>query len=261
VAATAGRSTARAHFDGTIALLLAVIAAAWAFSAWAEATGVATLLHHHTLYHSGLPFWRAALLLLAGWQAMTAAMMLPSSLPLIRLYVFTARGKPGFPVAFSLFLLGYFTVWSGFALVAFAGDMRLHLLVHTWSWLAAHSQIIPVATLGLAAVYQVTPLRDACLRKCRHPAAYLRRYYQRGALGGLRLGLGHSVFCVGCCWALMLVMFAAGVAHLFWMGVLAIVMLAEKTFPRGDRLVGPVAVGLSALAACVLLLPGSVPGL
>jgi predicted metal-binding membrane protein len=261
VAATAGRSTRRAYFDGTIALLVTVIGAAWAFSAWAEATGLGTLLHHHTLYHSGLPFWRAALLLLAAWQAMTAAMMLPSSLPLIRLYVFTARDRPGFPAGVSLFLLGYFTVWSGFALVAFAGDMRLHLLVHTWSWLAAHSTILPAAALALAAVYQVTPLKDACLRQCRHPAVYLRRYYQRGALGGLRLGLGHGAFCVGCCWALMLVMFAAGVAHLFWMGVLALVMLAEKAFPRGDRLVRPVAIVLSALAVCALALPGSVPGL
>lgn len=261
MSASTGRLTARIHLDGTIALLLAVIAAAWAFSAWAERTGVATLLHHHTLYHSGLPFWRAALLLLAGWQAMTAAMMLPSSLPLIRLYVFTARGKPGFFAGVSLFLVGYFAVWSGFALIAFAGDMRLHLLVHTWSWLAAHSQIIPATTLGVAALYQVTPVKDACLRKCRHPAAYLRRYYQRGAVSGLQLGLGHGVFCIGCCWALMLVMFAAGVAHLFWMGVLAMVMLAEKTLPRGGRLVRPVAVCLSVPAVCALLLPGSVPGL
>ena len=261
MAATAGRSDTRTYFDGTITLLLAVIGAAWAFSAWAEATGVGTVLHHHGLYHSGLPFWRAALLLLAGWQAMIAAMMLPSSLPLIQLYVFTARGQPAFPAGVSLFLLGYFAVWSAFALVAFAGDMRLHLLVHTWSWLAAHSQIIPAATLATAAVYQITPLKDACLEKCRHPAAYLKRHYERGALGGLRLGLGHAVFCVGCCWALMLVMFAAGVAHLFWMGVLAVVMFAEKALPRGGRLVRPVAFVLATLAVCALVLPGSVPGL
>jgi predicted metal-binding membrane protein len=259
VAAAAGRSTARTRLDSTTALLLVVIAAAWAFSAWAEVTGVAGQLHH-SLYHSGLPLWRAALVLLAAWQVMTAAMMLPSSLPLIRLYVFTGRGKPGFPAGLSLFLLGYFAVWSAFALVAFAGDLALHGLAHAWSWLAVHEQVIPTAALALAAGYQVTPLKDSCLHKCRHPGAYLMRCYRRGAVGGLRLGLGHGVFCVGCCWALMLVMFAAGVAHLYWMGVLAIITLAEKVLPGGRRLVHPVALGLSALAACAFALPGSVPG-
>ena len=261
MAATAGRRAARIRLESTTVLLLAVIVAAWAFSAWAEVTGVAVRLHHHSLYHSGLPFWRSALLLVGAWQSMTAAMMLPSSLPLIRLYAVTARGGPGFAGGLALFLLAYFAVWSAYALAAFAGDMGLHGLVHGWSWLALHAQVVPAATLALAAGYQVTPLKDACLRRCRHPGAYLLRHYQRGALGGLRLGLGHGALCVGCCWALMLVMFAAGVAHLYWMGVLALVTLAEKALPGGRRLVLPVAVVLSVLAIGALVLPGSVPGL
>src|SRR5438270_553300 len=106
---------------------------------------------------------------------------------------------------------------------------------------------------GAAAVWQLTPLMDACLRECRHPAAFLQRYYARGPRAGLVLGLRHAFFCLGCCWALMLVMFAAGVAHLAWMGALGLVMVAEKTFPGGDQLARPVGGILALLAAAALL--------
>jgi predicted metal-binding membrane protein len=139
--------------------------------------------------------------------------------------------------------------------------MQLHRLVDAWPWLAAHSQVIAAGTLALASIYQVTPLKDACLKACRHPGLYLMSHYQRGALNGFRLGLGHALFCLGCCWALMMVMFAAGVAHLAWMGVLALIMLVEKAMPRGDRLVVPIGAALGALAVTALLAPGLVPGL
>ena len=138
--------------------------------------------------------------------------------------------RSGIPEALALFLFAYFGVWTAFALLAFAGDMQLHRLVDAWAWLGAHSQYVLAGTLGFAAVYQLTPLKDACLKACRHPGMYLARHYQRGAANGLRIGLGHALFCLGCCWALMLVMFAAGVAHLAWMGVLG------AGDARGERL-------------------------
>jgi predicted metal-binding membrane protein len=156
-----------------------------------------------------------------------------------------------------LFLGAYFAVWSIFALFAFFGDAGLHRLVAAWPWLAAHARVIPATTFGLAAVYQLTPLKDACLRACRHPGAYLLRFYRSGAIGGLRLGLGHALFCLGCCWALMLVMFAAGVAHLYWMALLALIMLIEKTFPNGDRLVYPVGAIFALLTLTALFAPGA----
>jgi predicted metal-binding membrane protein len=244
-----------------IGVLGCVIAAAWAVCLWAELTGYAAQLHHHALYESGRPYWLAALVVLAAWQFMTAAMMLPSSLGFIRLYAATAGRAPDFPLALSLFLGGYFAVWTAFALAAFTGDMQLHRLVAGWPWLAAHAALIPVATLALAAVYQFTPLKDACLKACRHPGIYLMRHYRRGALNGLRLGFGHALFCLGCCWALMLVMFAAGVAHLAWMGVLAAIMFVEKATPWGNRIVAPAGVVLAALAAIALLAPGALGGL
>jgi predicted metal-binding membrane protein len=245
----------------TTAILGCVVIAAWAFCVWAESSGRAAQLHHHALYESGRPYWLAALLVLAAWQFMTAAMMLPSSLGFIRYYAVTAGRAPDFPLALTLFLGGYFFVWTAFALTAFTGDMQVHRIVDSWPWLAAHATLIPAATLALAALYQFTPLKDACLKACRHPGIYLVRHYRRGAINGLGIGLGHALYCLGCCWALMLVMFAAGVAHLAWMGVLAAIMFVEKTLPMGDRIVLPVGVALGVLAGVALFLPGAVPGL
>ena len=247
----------------TLLVLIAVIAAAWAFSLWAELSGAAASLHHHTLFHDvanrGLPLWSAVLQVAGAWQFMTAAMMLPSSLPMIRLYLITARPAPARGRSVFLFLIAYFGVWTAFAIPAFIGDMGLHQLVHSWLWLEQHARLIPAATFAMAAVWQLTPLKDACLRECRHPAAFLQRYYRRGPRAGLLLGLRHGLFCLGCCWALMMVMFAAGVAHLAWMGVLALVMVAEKTFPGGHRLVRPIGVALAVLALAALAVP--VPGI
>ena len=259
--ATIANRQASPAFVRTIAILSACIAAAWGLSAWAEVSGAAAQLHHHTLYESGRPLWLSALLVLGAWQVMTAAMMLPSSLGFIRMYAATASNAPDFPRALALFLVAYFGVWSAFALAAFGGDMMLHHAVDALPWLGAHPQTIAAGTLALAGIYQLTPLKDACLKACRNPGMYLTRHYQRGVLNGMRLGLGHALFCLGCCWALMLVMFAAGVAHLAWMGVLAVVMLVEKAMPNGDRLVAPVGAALGVLALLALVAPGSIPGL
>ena len=245
----------------TIGILGCAIAVAWAVCVWAELSGNAAALHHDALYQNGRPYWLSALVVLAAWQFMTAAMMLPSSFGLIRLYAATAGRAPDFPAALVLFLGGYFAVWTAFALAAFTGDMQLHRIVDAWPWLAAHATLIPAATLGLAALYQFTPLKDACLKACRHPGMYLMRHYRRGALNGLRLGLGHALYCLGCCWALMLVMFAAGVAHLAWMGVLAAIMFVEKATPSGSRFVAPVGAALGVLAVIALVAPGAIPGL
>lgn len=244
-----------------VGVLGCAIAIAWAICVWAELSGNAAQLHHHALYESGRPYWSAALVVAVAWQVMTAAMMLPSSLGFIRLYATAAGRAPDFPLALISFLGGYFAVWTGFALVAFTGDVQLHRIVDAWPWLATHAALIPAGTLGLAAVYQFTPLKDACLKACRQPGIYLMRYYRRGALNGLRLGFGHARYCVGCCWALMLVMFAAGVAHLAWMGVLAAIMFVEKATPAGNRIVAPVGAAFAALAVIALLAPGAIPGL
>ena len=194
----------------------------------------------------------AALLSLLAWQVMIAAMMLPSSLPLVRLYARASARAPQRRRAMAAFLGGYALAWSGFGLAAFGADAGLHAAISSNSWLEHHDWWIGGSVLALAGAFQFTSLKDACLDKCRHPAQFMMRYYERGPGGGLRLGLRHGAFCVGCCWALMLVMFAAGVASLIWMALLTAVMIHEKTRPAGARAVPVTGVALLAAASVVL---------
>jgi predicted metal-binding membrane protein len=124
--------------------------------------------------------------------------------------------------------------------------------VNATPWLERHDWWIGGAVLALAGAFQFTSLKDACLDKCRHPAQFMTRYYERGPRGGLRLGIRHGAFCVGCCWALMFVMFAAGVASLIWMALLTAVMIHEKTRPAGARAVPVTGVALLAAASVVV---------
>jgi len=143
-------------------------------------------------------------------------------------------------------------VWSGFGLAAFGADTALHAAISSSSWLERHDWWIGGSVLALAGAFQFTSLKDACLDKCRHPGQFLMRYYERGPAGGFRLGARHGLFCVGCCWALMLVMFAAGVASLVWMALLTSLMIHEKTRPSGARAVPVTGVALLAAASVVL---------
>ena len=129
----------------------------------------------------------------------------------------------------------------------------MHAAVDASPWLRAHEWAIGGSVLALAGAFQFTPLKDACLDKCRHPAQFLTRYYERGAGAAFRLGARHGAFCVGCCWALMLVMFAAGVASLVWMALLTALMVHEKTRPAGRRAVPVTGVALLGVASIVLL--------
>ena len=233
--------------------ILVGIAAAWAAAIAAQLAGAAALIHHDSLLGGGGPPVAVAVLAsLLAWQVMIAAMMLPSSLPLVGLYAQASARAPQRRRAMVAFLGGYALVWSGFGLVAFGADAGLHAAINSNSWLEQHDWWIGGSVLALAGAFQFTSLKDACLDKCRHPAQFMMRYYQRGAGGGLRLGMRHGAFCVGCCWALMLVMFAAGVASLIWMALLTAVMIHEKTRPAGAHAVPVTGVALLAAASVVL---------
>jgi predicted metal-binding membrane protein len=206
-----------------------------------------------------ISFWLAFALFLVAWQAMIAAMMLPSSLPLIRLFAFASAGAPARRRAMVAFLGGYALVWTSFGTVAFAGDALLHRLIEQTAGLRAHQWVIVAALLALAGAVQFTPLKDRCLTQCRHPGAFLIRHYRRGTGGAFTLGLRHGLFCMGCCWALMLVMFAAGAASLIWMGALTALMVYEKTARHGDQTVPLAGIALLAWAALVLVHPAGLP--
>jgi predicted metal-binding membrane protein len=142
------------------------------------------------------------------------------------------------PMAFTVsiaLIAGYAMVWTGFGVLAFVGDVGLHKLVHAWPWLAAHPQLIAGSVLALAGAFQFSELKERCLTECRHPGSFLVQHYGRGEAAAFRLGRIHGMFCLGCCWALMLVGFAAGVANLWWMAALTALMVFEKTGRRRSR--------------------------
>jgi len=248
------------HIAGLPAAVIAAIAAAWAAAIAAQAAGAAALLHHDTLIADGPPPLVAGLLFLLAWQVMIAAMMLPSSLPLVRLFALATTRAPHRSRAMAAFLGGYAVVWSAFGALALALDAGLHAAVQASPWLREHEWAIGGSVLALAGAFQFTSLKDACLDKCRHPAQFMTRHYRRGAAGAFSLGARHGAFCVGCCWALMLVMFAAGVASLLWMALLTALMVHEKTRPAGRRAVPVTGIALLGMASVVLLYSGFAAG-
>jgi predicted metal-binding membrane protein len=250
-----------ARLGGIPVLILLGIAFAWALAIAAEAGGAARSLHHDALIHSELPYAAALVLFLLAWQAMTAAMMLPSSLPLVRLFAAASANQPRPRAVMASFLGGYALVWTAFGAVAFTADLGIHTTVDSVPWLAARPWLIAGSTLALAGAFQFSSLKDACLRECRHPGAYLLSHYERGTGGAFRLGRSHGVYCLGCCWALMLVMFGAGVANLWWMAALTAVMVYEKTGRGGQRAVPVAGVALLGLALLVFAHPGWLPDL
>ena len=235
--------------------VLVAVAGAWALAVGAELLGARERLQHDALIEGGPPLGAALLLFLLGWQAMLAAMMLPSSLPLIRLYEAVGRDQEGRGRALAAFLGGYAVVWTGFGALAFLGDVGVHQAVEAVPWVAERPWLVAGGVLALAGAFQFSELKERCLSKCRHPAPYLLARYRRGPAAGFRLGLGHGLFCLGCCWALMLVLFAAGVAVLWWMAALTAVMVYEKTGRHGPIVARAVGVGLLVLSALAFARP------
>ena len=180
-----------------------------------------------------------AVLMFFMWWVMMVAMMLPSAAPMILLFATVNRKQreTGHPhVATSIFAVGYLAAWAGFSLVAVVlqwGFARTGIL----SPMLVGTNVIFGGVLLLAAgVYQLTPIKHACLRHCRSPLAFLSTHWRRGARGALRMGLVHGAFCVGCCWFLMGLLFFGGVMNLYWIVGLALFVLFEKTVPAGHWL-------------------------
>jgi predicted metal-binding membrane protein len=136
---------------------------------------------------------------------------------------------------------GYLCIWVLFGGVIYLGDALLHEWVERVTWLAANSWVISALTLALAGLFQFSPLKYLCLDKCRSPLSFILEHWRgrEAAWQAFRLGLDHGLFCLGCCWALMLLMFAVGVGNLGWMLALGAVMAVEKNLPWGRRLAEP----------------------
>jgi predicted metal-binding membrane protein len=196
---------------------------------------------------------------LAVWVVMMAAMMFPSVAPTVALYSrMTSERSPLSPF---LFAAGYLVTWGGVGVLAFAiaaagdgivGDML------SWSragrWVAG-------ATLVVAAGYELTPLKDVCLSKCRSPLGFLLGSWRAGWSGAIRMGMKNGAWCVGCCWALMASLFALGVMSVVWMAFVAGLIAVEKTLPWRRVATCATAAILFGLGVLLLVAPDTIPGL
>jgi predicted metal-binding membrane protein len=198
------------------------------------------------------------------WVTMMAAMMLPAATPMVLIFQKVAaerkrRGQSFVPTW--VFVLGYLAVWTAYGLVAYG---LYRLVIHLGSDFLAWDRAGPYVAGGAIAVaglYELTPLKSVCLHHCRSPLHFVLAGWREGGLGAFRMGVAHGAYCVGCCWGLMVVLFALGVMSLLWMAVVAALIFAQKVFPQGERLTRLFALAFVATGVWVAFGPGSVPGL
>ena len=192
------------------------------------------------------------------WIVMMAAMMLPSVSPTVALYARMTRDRsPGRPLAFTA---GYLVVWGAAGAAAYGlYELGHRALGGQLAWQAG-GRWLAGGVLAVAALYELTPLKDVCLSKCRSPVAFLLGSWRDGPGGAVAMGSRHAAWCLGCCWALMAALFALGVMSILWMAVVAGLITVEKVLPWRRVAVWSAATLLIALAVGVLAAPGSVPG-
>jgi predicted metal-binding membrane protein len=166
---------------------------------------------------------------IGAWTVMMAAMMLPSAAPLVLLY-----GGRTNTFDSTLLMGGYLLVWGAVGLAAYAVDSRV----------MDPPDGVVAGVLIAAGIYQFTPLKHACLRRCRNPANFLVTHWRGGSAGAVRIGVEHGAYCVGCCWTLTAVLVVVGAMALVWVAVIALAVAAEKLLPQGEALVRVVGVAL-----------------
>lgn len=243
----------RAHRYAFMAIFWALIALAWmALILWQAspygryvdhgewtATGLAAALC--STLPDGAVAVLPALLYAAGWLLMIAAMMLPSTLMLLRLFDRLTATRADRGVLIALVLAGYLAIWSVFGVAVHLIDLILHHAILGSPWLAFNAWAIVAGVFVLAGGFQFSRLKYRCLEKCRTPLSFVIEHWRGRSVRAqsLLLGLHHGLFCVGCCWAVMLVSFALGTGSIVWMLAIGAVMALEKNVSWGRRLSAP----------------------
>lgn len=220
-----------------IGSLLAVIIASWAYLF--GGAGMMEEMDGMLMPMASGPWtFSDVVLMLLMWEVMMAAMMLPSAAPMILLYTKIARNHTNaFPVPLSsLFTLGYLGVWTAFSIGAVALQLLLQQLAFLSPMMVATNTIFAGLVLVSTGIYQWLPLKQACLQHCRSPLEYVLTQWRHGALGAFWMGARHGLYCLGCCWMLMLLLFVGGVMNMAWIAGLALFVLVEKLAPAGGWL-------------------------
>ena len=233
-------------------VLLLLAGVGWAIAA-IQAKGMANMADTREMARGPSP----ALLFLPVWVSMMAAMMFPSVVPMVSLFSAVGRSRRsagGSAVPTWVFLAGYLAVWSLFGAGAYLLSLAVPAVGMAGPGLLTHSPLVGGVVLVLAGLYQWSPLKGVCLRHCRSPLGFLLHSWRDGYRGAFSMGFTHGGYCVGCCWGLMVVLFAVGLMNLGWMVLLAAVIFAEKIVRRGPLIgrlagFGLVVFGLTTLAA------------
>lgn len=220
--------------------MTAMTALAWRYLIGVEREMSAMVEHDRMMAEMGMTMdmsWGARDVVFAFimWAVMMVGMMAPSAAPTFMLFTALQRGRgPGHRFYWLAFGLGYFVVWTAFSVAAALLQWRLHeAAVLSAAMTTASAQLGGAILIG-AGLYQFAPLKSMCLTHCRSPLGFIMAHWRDGLAGALRMGLRHGSYCVGCCWALMGVLFAVGVMNLLWVAALSVVVLAEKLVPHGE---------------------------
>lgn len=234
----------------TATLLVAIPLACWTWIALMARDMYGTMLGSSAWMMTGT--WDAPhlVLLWAMWAVMMTAMMLPSAAPLVLLYAGALRTRGEARAGRNLYALsaGYVLIWALFSVVVTMLQRMLSAALVLTPMMEPSTPIAAAAVLAIAGLYQLTPLKTACLRVCRSPLSYLLQHWRSGVTGAFRLGVHHGAYCVGCCWALMLLLFAGGVMNLVVIVALTVWVLVEKFAPFGEQTARASGVALLALA-------------
>jgi predicted metal-binding membrane protein len=240
----------------TLALPAAVTVASWTWVTLLARDMYGTMQGPSAWMMSLVWDWRRIFLLWLMWAVMMTAMMLPSAAPLILLYGEAARRNGDVITGATRVNAlggGYLLVWALFSVAATALQRLLASSMALTPMMEPSSPVFAAAILAAAGIYQLTPLKHACLRACRSPLGFMLQRWRGSTSGAFRLGVEHGRHCVGCCWALMLILFAGGVMNLSVVLALTVWILVEKWAPFGDRTATASGVGLMAVAAWMLV--------
>ncbi|WDE09349.1 DUF2182 domain-containing protein [Thalassomonas viridans] len=239
-------------------VLGSIVVLAWVILWYLEQSPYASLFHQHGsssghAHHHRLPAWLSSMTFLAGWLLMTIAMMLPTTVPLVNLFRRMLASRQQKAYLLLLLLTGYLLAWLSFGLVALALTRGMEQLaagrqmLQTW--------IFSAGLFFLAGAFQFSKIKYACLDMCRTPLGFLMSHWhgRNDRREAFNIGWRHGLFCIGCCWALMLLMFAVSSANLSWMLVLAFIMAIEKNASWGRKLGRPLGVALIIAAVGICL--------
>ena len=198
------------------------------------------------------------------WGVMMVAMMFPAMTPTVGLFRIIAKRRQEQGLSFTpvwVFLAGYITLWTLTGSAGYGVDLAIQSLPEHFPVLRTYGMVIGGLTLVGAGIYQLTPLKYLCLSQCRSPLGFLLESWRDGPMGAFRMGVRHGLYCLGCCWSLMVVLFVVGTMNLVWMGLLSAIIFAEKIIPYGvemGKASGIVLIALGLALSAGILGSGSI---